>query len=129
MTDRLSPLLAQRPWLLADGAMGSNLFERGLVSGDAPEFWNVDHPDRIASLHRSFAERGSRSTALRKLATAASNSPDSVKIFARASQRTGKSGASATRLRANSAATRTFFGPKSCTHSISKCCHVTQEAG
>lgn len=58
MTDRLSPLLAQRPWLLADGAMGSNLFERGLVSGDAPEFWNVDHPDRIASLHRSFVEAG-----------------------------------------------------------------------
>ncbi len=58
MTDRLSPLLAQRPWLLADGAMGSNLFERGLVSGDAPEFWNVDHPDRIATLHRSFVEAG-----------------------------------------------------------------------
>jgi methionine synthase I (cobalamin-dependent) len=58
MTDRLSPLLAQRPWLLADGAMGSNLFERGLVSGDAPEFWNVDHADRIASLHRSFVEAG-----------------------------------------------------------------------
>jgi methionine synthase I (cobalamin-dependent) len=58
MTDRLSPLLAQRPWILADGAMGSNLFERGLVSGDAPELWNVDHPDRIASLHRSFVEAG-----------------------------------------------------------------------
>jgi methionine synthase I (cobalamin-dependent) len=58
MTDRLSPLLAQRPWLLADGATGSNLFERGLVSGDAPELWNVHHPDRIASLHRSFVEAG-----------------------------------------------------------------------
>jgi 5-methyltetrahydrofolate--homocysteine methyltransferase len=58
MTDRLSPLLAQRPWILADGAMGSNLFERGLLSGDAPEFWNVHHPDRIASLHRSFVEAG-----------------------------------------------------------------------
>jgi methionine synthase I (cobalamin-dependent) len=58
MNDRLSPLLAQRPWILADGAMGSNLFERGLVSGDAPELWNVDHPDRIASLHRSFVEAG-----------------------------------------------------------------------
>jgi hypothetical protein len=32
MNDRLTPLLAERPWLLADGAIGSNLFERG---GDA----------------------------------------------------------------------------------------------
>jgi methionine synthase I (cobalamin-dependent) len=58
MTDRLTPLLAQRPWLLADGATGSNLFERGLVSGDAPELWNTDHADRIADLHRSFVEAG-----------------------------------------------------------------------
>ena len=58
MTDRLTPLLAERPWLLADGATGSNLFERGLVSGDAPEFWNVNYPDRIAGLHRNFVEAG-----------------------------------------------------------------------
>jgi methionine synthase I (cobalamin-dependent) len=58
MTDRLTPLLALRPWLLADGATGSNLFERGLLSGDAPEFWNADHADRIAGLHRSFVEAG-----------------------------------------------------------------------
>jgi 5-methyltetrahydrofolate--homocysteine methyltransferase len=58
MTDRLTPLLAQRPWLLADGATGSNLFERGLLSGDAPELWNSDHPDRVADLHRRFVEAG-----------------------------------------------------------------------
>ncbi len=58
MIDRLTPLLAQRPWLLADGATGSNLFDRGLRSGDAPEFWNADHPDRIAALHRAFIEAG-----------------------------------------------------------------------
>ena len=58
MTDRLTALLAERPWLLADGATGSNLFERGLLSGDAPELWNVDHPDRIADLHRSFIDAG-----------------------------------------------------------------------
>src|ERR1700721_30643 len=37
MTDPLTSLLAERPWLLADGATGSNLFNRGLQSGDAPE--------------------------------------------------------------------------------------------
>ncbi len=58
MTDRFASLLAERPWLLADGATGSNLFERGLQSGDAPELWNAEHPDRIAELHRSFIDAG-----------------------------------------------------------------------
>jgi 5-methyltetrahydrofolate--homocysteine methyltransferase len=58
MTDRLTPLLAERPWLLADGATGSNLFERGLQSGDAPELWNVDHSDRVAELQRAFIAAG-----------------------------------------------------------------------
>jgi len=57
-TDRLAPLLAQRPWLLADGAMGSNLFARGLTSGEAPELWNTEHPQRIRELQRSFIEAG-----------------------------------------------------------------------
>jgi 5-methyltetrahydrofolate--homocysteine methyltransferase len=58
MPDRLTALLATRPWLLADGATGSNLFNRGLQSGDAPELWNTQHPDRIADLARAFIEAG-----------------------------------------------------------------------
>src|SRR3984885_12475878 len=58
MTDRLTSLLAERPWLLADRATGSNLLERGWQSGDAPELWNSDHPERIAQLHRAFGEAG-----------------------------------------------------------------------
>ena len=58
MTDRLTSLLAERPWLLADGATGSNLFDRGLQSGDAPELWNCDHPERIADLERAFVQAG-----------------------------------------------------------------------
>ena len=58
MSDLLAKLLATRPWLLADGATGSNLFAAGLLSGDAPELWNTDHPDRIADLHRRFIEAG-----------------------------------------------------------------------
>src|SRR3984885_5819637 len=58
MTDRLTSLLAERPWLLADGATGSNLFERGLASGDAPELWDSEHPHRIAELQRAFVEAG-----------------------------------------------------------------------
>ena len=58
MTDRLTSLLAERPWLLADGATGSNLFERGLQSGDAPELWNAEHPERVAQLQRAFVDAG-----------------------------------------------------------------------
>src|ERR1022692_5044326 len=58
MTDRLTTLLAERPCLLADGATGSNLFDRGLQSGDAPELWNCDHPERIAELEREFVDAG-----------------------------------------------------------------------
>ena len=58
MIDRFTPLLAERPWLLADGATGSNLFERGLQSGDAPELWNADHPQRIADLQHAFIDAG-----------------------------------------------------------------------
>ncbi len=56
--NRFTRLLATRPWLLADGATGSNLFDVGLMSGDAPELWNFEHPERIADLHRSFVEAG-----------------------------------------------------------------------
>jgi 5-methyltetrahydrofolate--homocysteine methyltransferase len=56
--NRFTRALAERPWLLADGATGSNLFDMGLTSGDAPELWNIDHPDRIALLHRRFIEAG-----------------------------------------------------------------------
>ena len=58
MSDRLAHLLATRPWVLADGAMGTNLFAMGLQTGDAPELWNVDHPERIAALHQRFIDVG-----------------------------------------------------------------------
>ena len=54
----LSRLLAEKGVLLADGATGTNLFQMGLTSGDAPELWNDTHPDRIRALHRAFVEAG-----------------------------------------------------------------------
>lgn len=45
--------------MLADGATGTTLFDMGLVSGDAPEIWNVEAPDNIRALHRGFVEAGS----------------------------------------------------------------------
>ena len=55
----LQSLLAEGRPLLADGATGTNLFAMGLTSGNSPELWNAEHPDRIESLHRSFVDAGS----------------------------------------------------------------------
>ena len=59
MADALSDLLAARDWLMADGATGTTLFNMGLGSGDAPELWNVQHPDRIRALYRGPVAAGS----------------------------------------------------------------------
>ena len=59
MSNALSDLLAKRDWLLADGATGTNLFNMGLASGDAPEMWNADAPDKIRTLYRNAVEAGS----------------------------------------------------------------------
>ena len=58
MSDLMPRLLAERPWLLADGATGTNYFAVGLQTGDAPELWNLEHPERVADLHRAFIEAG-----------------------------------------------------------------------
>lgn len=50
--------LAEKGWLLADGATGTNLFDRGLTSGEAPELWNTDRPEEIKRLYRNFTDAG-----------------------------------------------------------------------
>ncbi|RMD46365.1 MAG: betaine--homocysteine S-methyltransferase [Alphaproteobacteria bacterium] len=51
--------LEARGWLMADGATGTNLFNMGLASGEAPELWNEAEPDKIRTLYRSAVEAGS----------------------------------------------------------------------
>lgn len=58
-TDPLSQLLAKKGVLLADGATGTSLFAMGLMSGDAPELWNIDAPEKIVALHQGFVDAGS----------------------------------------------------------------------
>ena len=55
----LHDLIAERGALLIDGAMGTELFARGLGSGDPPEMWNIDHPDRVTGVHTDYIEAGS----------------------------------------------------------------------
>jgi 5-methyltetrahydrofolate--homocysteine methyltransferase len=54
----LSDLLSSGQVLLADGATATNYFVMGLESGEPPEFWTTEHPDRVISLHRQFVDAG-----------------------------------------------------------------------
>ncbi|WP_264602348.1 betaine--homocysteine S-methyltransferase [Rhodobium gokarnense] len=54
----LQDLLADKGVLLADGATGTNFFDMGLASGEAPEVWNLEQPDKVRALHRAFVEAG-----------------------------------------------------------------------
>ncbi|AXC49923.1 betaine--homocysteine S-methyltransferase [Paracoccus suum] len=58
MTASLPEMLADRPWLLADGATATNLYNMGLRRDTAPEVWNETHPDRVLALHRAAIESG-----------------------------------------------------------------------
>jgi 5-methyltetrahydrofolate--homocysteine methyltransferase len=55
----LASLLEKRGRLVADGGMGTSLFELGLTPGGSPEQWNVDYPERVAKVHRGFVDAGS----------------------------------------------------------------------
>ncbi|MEM8570034.1 MAG: betaine--homocysteine S-methyltransferase [Pseudomonadota bacterium] len=59
MRTTLETLLSSRDWLLADGATGTNLFNMGLASGDAPELWNTDAPEKIKALYEGAVFAGS----------------------------------------------------------------------
>jgi len=52
-------ILAEKDYILADGATGTNLFGMGLETGDPPEPWNIHHIDRIKALHQGFVDAGS----------------------------------------------------------------------
>lgn len=58
--NKLVDYIAQEGVLVLDGAMGTQLFARGLVSGGSPEEWNITHPDRVQDVHRAYVEAGSQ---------------------------------------------------------------------
>ena len=51
--------LKQNQVLIADGATGSNLQQRGLEKGEASESWVMQRPEKILELHREFIRNGS----------------------------------------------------------------------
>ena len=52
-------LLAERP-VVTDGAWGTELQKRGLEPGSPADVWDIEHPERVESVARSYAEAGSR---------------------------------------------------------------------
>ncbi len=58
--NKLTDYLQQEGVLVLDGAMGTQLFARGLVSGGSPEEWNVTNPERVQDVHRAYVEAGSQ---------------------------------------------------------------------
>jgi 5-methyltetrahydrofolate--homocysteine methyltransferase len=59
MGNRIAELLEANGRLVADGGMGTSLFELGLQAGSTPELWNVEHPERVAEVHAGFIDAGS----------------------------------------------------------------------
>ncbi len=57
--NKLLELLQSESVLLLDGAMGTELFARGLVSGGSPEAWNVEAPERVQDVHKAYVDAGS----------------------------------------------------------------------
>ena len=51
-------LLTEAGTLVADGAMGTTLFEMGLESGGCPELLNVEQPDLVQRVHQAFVDAG-----------------------------------------------------------------------
>ena len=42
-----------------DGGMGSLLQANGLQKGEAPDTWNLTHPDKVLAVHKEYAAAGS----------------------------------------------------------------------
>ncbi|MCK5314476.1 MAG: homocysteine S-methyltransferase family protein [Anaerolineales bacterium] len=56
----IQSLLSESKYILADGGMGTMLFASGLEHGYPPEKWNLEHPERVAAVHRAYLEAGAQ---------------------------------------------------------------------
>jgi len=45
--------------MISDGAWGTFLARKGMRPGECPELWNVEHPEAVADIARSYLEAGS----------------------------------------------------------------------
>ena len=57
-TDLLDAALAGEGFLLLDGAMGTQLQERGLAAGELPELLCLTHPEQVTQIHAAYVAAG-----------------------------------------------------------------------
>ena len=57
---RFRELLANGGPVMADGAMGTMLFQAGLQFGDPPEVWNLTQPEVVRRIQRGYLDAGSQ---------------------------------------------------------------------
>ena len=54
----LQELLAHAP-VVTDGALGTQLMARGLMTGECPDSWNISNPAKVEEVARRYVESGS----------------------------------------------------------------------
>ncbi|MBQ3920609.1 MAG: homocysteine S-methyltransferase family protein, partial [Firmicutes bacterium] len=57
--ERFKNRIINEGFVVLDGGMGSLLQARGLKPGEAPELWNISHPDEIREIHKAYLAAGS----------------------------------------------------------------------
>ncbi|HRZ97933.1 MAG TPA: homocysteine S-methyltransferase family protein [Paludibacter sp.] len=58
MKPTLSALIAQGKTLVSDGAWGTFLQAKGLKPGECPELWNIEHPEAVLDIAKSYIDAG-----------------------------------------------------------------------
>jgi len=56
---KLTSFFQDHSILLLDGATGSQLITKGLISGECPELWNITHKKQVREIAESYFEAGS----------------------------------------------------------------------
>ena len=58
MTKKEFQDLCKKEYIYLDGATGSNLQEKGLIAGECPETWILEHPQVLIELQRDYVKAG-----------------------------------------------------------------------
>ncbi|MCK5129142.1 MAG: homocysteine S-methyltransferase family protein [Clostridiales bacterium] len=56
--ERIADVVKSGKFLVSDGAWGTFLQKKGLMSGECPELWCVDRPDDVKAIAKSYIDAG-----------------------------------------------------------------------
>jgi 5-methyltetrahydrofolate--homocysteine methyltransferase len=79
-----------KEWLFWDGGFGSILQEWGLKAGEKPEYWNLEHPEKILRINREYFEAGSDVVNANTFGANALRFPDNLKEIVQSAVRLAK---------------------------------------